>query len=78
MPGEENPNSVTENQASFAADMSRRDFVTTVSVATGGFALTQRSAHAAIVRTDIAICRRMAMARCRRASGHAQLRTSMA
>src|SRR4029077_19765560 len=54
MPGEENPNSVTENQASFATDMSRRDFVTTVSVATGGFALTQRSAHAAIVRTDIA------------------------
>ena len=34
--------------------MSRRDFVTTVSVATGGFALTQRSAHAAIVRPDIA------------------------
>ncbi len=54
MPGEENRNSVTENQASFAADISRRDFVTTVSVATGGFAFTQRSARAAVVRTDIA------------------------
>ena len=54
MPGEENRNSVTEIQANFAADMSRRDFVTTVSVATGGFALTQRSARAAVVRTDIA------------------------
>ena len=54
MPGEENRNSVTEIQANFAADMSRRDFVTTVSVATGGFAFTQRSARAAVVRTDIA------------------------
>ena len=54
MPGEETRNSVTEIQANFAADMSRRDFVTTVSVATGGFALTQRSARAAVVRTDIA------------------------
>ena len=54
MPGEETRNSVTEIQANFAADMSRRDFVTTVSVATGGFAFTQRSARAAVVRTDIA------------------------
>jgi hypothetical protein len=58
MPGEENPNSVTENQASFATDMSRRDFVATASAAAAD-ALAQRSARAA-VGADIAICRPMA------------------
>jgi hypothetical protein len=53
MPGEAKPNSVTENTASLALDLSRRGFVATASAAAaGGFALS--SAHAAIVRTDIA------------------------
>jgi pimeloyl-ACP methyl ester carboxylesterase len=52
MPGEAKPNSVTENTASLALDLSRRGFVATASAAAaGGFALS--SAHAAIVRTDI-------------------------
>ena len=53
MPGEAKPNSITENTASLALDLSRRGFVATASAAAaGGFALG--SAHAAIVRTDIA------------------------
>ena len=52
MPGEANPNSVTENTASLALDLSRRDFVTTASAAAGGFA--QGSARAALVHADTA------------------------
>ena len=54
MPGEAKPNSVTENTASLALDLSRRDFVATASVAAGGFALVQGSAHAATIHADIA------------------------
>src|SRR5215468_2457919 len=54
MPGEAKPNSVTENTASLALDLSRRDFVATVSAAAGGFALAPGSARAATVGTDIA------------------------
>jgi hypothetical protein len=54
MPGEAEPNSVTQNVASIAFDLSRRDFVATASAVAGGFALAQGSARAAIVRTDIA------------------------
>ncbi|HKA74034.1 MAG TPA: alpha/beta fold hydrolase, partial [Xanthobacteraceae bacterium] len=53
MPGEAQPNSVTENTAS-PLDLSRRDFVATASAAAGGFALAPRSARAATVGTDIA------------------------
>src|SRR5262245_20749996 len=52
MPGEAKPNSVTENMASLALDVLRRDFVTTASAAASGFALAQGSARAATVRTD--------------------------
>src|SRR5215471_10049341 len=52
MPGEAKPNCVTENTASLALDVSRRDFVTTASAAASGFALAQGSARAATVRTD--------------------------
>ena len=54
MPGEAKPNSVTENAAILALDLSRRDFVATASAAAGGFALAQGSARAAIVRHRIA------------------------
>ena len=54
MPGEAKPNSVTENTASLALDLSRRDFVATASATAGGFALAQGSAGAATVGTDIA------------------------
>src|SRR5215469_13461245 len=54
MPGEAKPNSVTENTASLAFDLSRRDFVATASVAASGFALAQGSTGAATVGTDIA------------------------
>jgi pimeloyl-ACP methyl ester carboxylesterase len=54
MPEEAKPNSVTGNTASLAPDLSRRDFVGTASAVAGGLALAQGSAHAAIVRTDIA------------------------
>jgi hypothetical protein len=54
MPGEAKPNSVTENTASLALDLSRRDFVATASVAAGGFALAQGSARAATIHADIA------------------------
>src|SRR5262249_55599229 len=54
MPGEAKPNSVTENTASLALDLSRRDFVATASVAASGFALAQGSTGAATVGTDIA------------------------
>jgi hypothetical protein len=47
MPGEAKSNSATENTASLALDLSRRDFVATASAAAGGFALTQGSARAA-------------------------------
>src|SRR6516165_8445697 len=53
MPGEAQPNSVTENTAS-PLDLSRRDFVATASAAAGGFALAPGSARAATVGTDIA------------------------
>jgi len=53
MPEEANPKSITENTTSIALDLSRRDFVTTASAAAGGFALTQGSARAATVHTDI-------------------------
>jgi pimeloyl-ACP methyl ester carboxylesterase len=53
MPGEAQPNSVTENTAS-PLDLSRRDFVATASAAAGGFALAPGSAPAATVGTDIA------------------------
>src|SRR5262247_3930770 len=53
MPGEAQPNSVTENTAS-PLDLSRRDFVATASAAAGGFALAPGSARAATVATDIA------------------------
>src|SRR4030095_9138100 len=54
MPGEAEPNSVTQNVASIAFDLSRRDFVAPASAVAGGFSLAQGSARAAIVRTDIA------------------------
>src|SRR5262245_11217415 len=54
MPGEAKPNSVTENTASLALDLSRRDFVATASVAAGGFTLAQGSARAATIHADIA------------------------
>ena len=54
MPGEAKPNSVTENTASLAFDLSRRDLVATASVAASGFALAQGSTGAATVGTDIA------------------------
>jgi pimeloyl-ACP methyl ester carboxylesterase len=54
MPGEANPKSTTENTASLALDLSRRDFVTTASAATGGLALAQGSARAATVHADTA------------------------
>ena len=54
MPGEAKPNSVIENAASLALDLSRRDFVATATAAAGGFALAQGSARAAVVGTDIA------------------------
>jgi len=54
MPGEAKPNSVTENTASLALDLSRRDFVATASVAAGGFANAQGSARAATIHADIA------------------------
>jgi len=54
MPGEAKPNSVTENTASLALDLSPPDFVTTASAAASGFALAQGSARAATVSTDIA------------------------
>jgi hypothetical protein len=80
MPGEETENSVTGIQANLAADTCRAAILLQqCSVATGGFAFTQRLARTDIaLRTDVQICRRTAMARCRRASGHAQSRTSMA
>src|SRR5262245_16271597 len=53
MPGEAQPNSVTESTAS-PLDLSRRDFVATASAAAGGFALAPGSARAATVGTDIA------------------------
>src|SRR5262247_1954521 len=53
MPGEAQPNSVTENTAS-PLDLSRRDFVATASAAAGGLALAPGSARAATVGTDIA------------------------
>jgi pimeloyl-ACP methyl ester carboxylesterase len=53
MPEEANPKSITENTASIALDLSRRDFVTTASAAAGGFALAQGSARAATVHADI-------------------------
>jgi pimeloyl-ACP methyl ester carboxylesterase len=54
MPGEANPKSTTENTASLALDLSRRDFVTTASAAAGGLALAQGSARAATVHADTA------------------------
>ena len=54
MSGEANPNSVPENTASHAIDLSRRDFVATASIAASGFALAQGSARAAVVSTDFA------------------------
>src|SRR5499433_63377 len=53
MPGEAQPNFVTENTAS-PLDLSRRDFVATASATAGGFALAPGSARAATVGTDIA------------------------
>src|SRR5262249_26360934 len=53
MPEEANPKSITENTASIALDLSRRDFVTTASAAAGGFALAQGSARAAPALADI-------------------------
>src|SRR5262245_14896070 len=53
MPGEAQPDSVTESTAS-PLDLSRRDFVATASAAAGGFALAPGSARAATVGTDIA------------------------
>jgi hypothetical protein len=50
MPGEAQPNSVTENTAS-PLDLSRRDFVATASAAASGFALAPGSARAATVGT---------------------------
>src|SRR5260221_2691705 len=52
MPGEANPKSTTENTASLALDLSRRDFVTTASAAAGGLALAQ--ARAATLHADTA------------------------
>src|SRR6266700_7826990 len=54
MPREANPKSTTENTASLALDLSRRDFVTTASAAAGGLALAQGSARAASVHADTA------------------------
>src|SRR6266700_695356 len=54
MPREANPKSTTENTASLALDLSRRDFVTTASAAAGGLALAHGSTGAATVGTDIA------------------------
>ena len=54
MPGEAKPNSGTENTASLALDLSRRDFVATASAAAGGLALAQGSARAATVHADTA------------------------
>ena len=54
MPGEAKPNSVTENTASLALDLSPPDFVTTASAAASGFALAQGSARAATIHADIA------------------------
>ena len=54
MPGEANPKSTTENTASIALDLPRRDFVTTASAAAGGLALAQGSARAASVHADTA------------------------
>src|SRR5262245_14520277 len=53
MPGEAQPNSVTESTAS-PLDLSRRDFVAIASATAGGFALPPGSARAATVGTDIA------------------------
>src|SRR6266436_4617428 len=53
MPEEARSSSDTENTASIALDLSRRDFVATASAVAGGFALAQGTARAAIVRTDI-------------------------
>src|SRR5262249_42179117 len=51
MPEEANPKSITENTASIALDLSRRDFVTTSSAA--GLRLAKGSARAAPVHADI-------------------------